>query len=317
MKKKFFIKPANKKKRKCSLPWEHPKPTEEDPEASKYIEAIKKSGSYAMAENDKEFLSSDETRSIRLQLDYLKAELALQRHGINKTIVVFGSTRIKERTSAIKVLDEAIRASKKKPESKVLAQKVKIAERLLENSKYYDVAREFGRLVGIESNKYQEDKISLATGGGPGIMEAANRGAFDVGAETIGYNILLSHEQFPNPYITPELCFQFHYFSTRKMHFMKRACGLLIFPGGYGTLDEFFEVLMLVQTRKMSPLPVVLIGEEYWRDLIDFDVLTIEGVIDPEDSELFWFANSAEEAWEGMKRWHIANKTPLFKMGHT
>ncbi|MDX1809945.1 MAG: LOG family protein [Sulfurospirillaceae bacterium] len=312
MKKKFFIKPANKKRRRCSLPWESPKSSEEDPKASKYIEAIQNSSSYAIAEEDKQFLASDETRSIRLQLDYLKAELTLHRHKISKTIVVFGSTRIKERNSALKVLEAAKKALNKEPESKKLIQKVQIAERLLENSKYYDVAREFGRLVGEECKNNKEDKIALATGGGPGIMEAANRGAFDMGAETIGYNISLPHEQFPNPYITPELCFQFHYFSTRKMHFLKRACGLLVFPGGYGTLDEFFEVLMLVQTRKMSPLPVILIGEEYWRGLIDFDRFVMEGVIDPEDSELFWFADSAEEAWEGMKKWHISNKTPLF-----
>jgi uncharacterized protein (TIGR00730 family) len=143
-------------------------------------------------------------------------------------------------------------------------------------------------------------------------MEAANRGAYDVGAKSIGLNITLPHEQFPNPYITPELCFQFYYFAIRKMHFLKRACGMVIFPGGFGTFDELFETLTLIQTRKIAPVPIIFVGKEYWERVIDFEMLEIEGVIDPEDNELFWFADSAKDAWATLVQWHIENKTPLF-----
>jgi uncharacterized protein (TIGR00730 family) len=149
------------------------------------------------------------------------------------------------------------------------------------------------------------------TGGGPGMMEAANRGAFDVGAKSVGLNISLPHEQYPNPYVTPELCFSFHYFALRKLHFLLRAKALVAFPGGYGTLDELFEVLTLIQTRKIKPIPVVLVGEAYWRRAVDFDFLVHEGVIDVEDRELFWFAETAQEIWNGILRWHDASGEPL------
>ncbi len=310
--KKNFVKPPNKTKRKSKLPWEHPKPKTEDPEALKRIAAIKRSPSYRLAEEDKEFLFSEETLPIRLELDYIKPELILKEHGIERTIVVFGSTRIVERKTALKRLEKAQKALQKDSQSQACLKELKIAERILEKSKYYDIAREFGQLVGKAVKDQKDNHIAIMTGGGPGIMEAANRGAFDVGAKTIGLNITLPHEQFPNPYITPELCFQFYYFAIRKMHFLKRACGLVVCPGGYGTLDELFETLTLIQTRKIAPVPVVFIGKEYWQKLIDFDMLEIEGVIDAEDRELFWFAESAVEAWEGMQAWHIANKTPLF-----
>jgi uncharacterized protein (TIGR00730 family) len=150
------------------------------------------------------------------------------------------------------------------------------------------------------------------TGGGPGIMEAANRGAYDAGAETIGLNIHLAHEQYPNPYITPELCFRFHYFAIRKLHFLLRAKALVAFPGGYGTLDELFETLALVQTRTIKPVPVVLVGERYWQRVFNADFLVEEGVIDPEDRELFWFADTAEEIWEGILEWYERSGEPLF-----
>ncbi len=311
--KKNFVKPPNKTKRKSKLPWEHPKPKTEDPEALKRIAAIKKSPSYILAEEDRDFLFSEDTLPIRLELDYIKPELILREHGIQRTIVVFGSTRIVERQTALKRLEKAQKALQKEPESQSLLKELKIAERILEKSKYYEIAREFGQLVGKAAKGEGDNHVAIMTGGGPGIMEAANRGAFDVGAKTIGLNITLPHEQFPNPYITPELCFQFYYFAIRKMHFLKRACGLVVCPGGYGTLDELFETLTLIQTRKIAPVPVIFIGREYWEKLIDFDMLEIEGVIDSEDRELFWFAESATEAWEGMKAWHIANKTPLFE----
>jgi uncharacterized protein (TIGR00730 family) len=151
----------------------------------------------------------------------------------------------------------------------------------------------------------------IMTGGGPGIMEAANRGAYDVGAKSIGLNIHLPHEQYPNPYITPDLCFRFHYFALRKLHFLLRAKALVAFPGGYGTFDELFETLTLVQTRTIQPVPIVLVGERYWRRAVDIDFLVDEGVIDPEDRELFWFAETAQEVWDGILSWHEVNGEPL------
>ena len=309
---KKFVKPPNRFRRKSDLPWQHPKPRTEDPEALKRINEIMKSPSYRLAVEDSDFLLSDDTLPVRLQLDYIKPELILRKHGIERTIVVFGSTRIIERKSALKRLEAAQKALGKEPESEKLLKEVRRAERILEKSKYYDIAREFGQLVGKAGKGSDDNRVAIMTGGGPGIMEAANRGAFDVGAKTIGLNITLPHEQFPNPYITPELCFQFYYFAIRKMHFLKRACGLVVCPGGYGTMDELFETLTLIQTRKIAPVPVIFIGREYWEKLIDFDMFEEEGVIDPEDRELFWFAESAQEAWEGMRAWHEANKTPLF-----
>ena len=310
--KKHFVKPPNRKRRKTDLPWQHPKPKTEDPEALKRIEAIMKSPSYRLAVEDHDFLLSDDTLPLRLQMDYIKPELILRQHGIERTIVVFGSTRIVERKTALKRLEEAQKALARELENETLLKAVRKAERILEKSKYYEIAREFGQLVGRAGKGSDDNRVAIMTGGGPGIMEAANRGAFDVGAKTIGLNITLPHEQFPNPYITPELCFQFYYFAIRKMHFLKRACGLVVCPGGYGTLDELFETLTLIQTRKIDPVPVIFIGREYWEKLIDFEMLEIEGTIDPEDRELFWYAESAQEAWEGMLAWHEANKTPLF-----
>jgi hypothetical protein len=169
---------------------------------------------------------------------------------------------------------------------------------VLRKSRYYDEARKLGTLLSKIRHRQTGSSIVVITGGGPGIMEAANRGAHDIGAETMGLNIVLPHEQAPNAYITPELCFQFHYFSIRKMHFLMRAQALVAFPGGYGTLDELFETLTLIQTRKIQPLPVLLFGKEFWRKLINFDALVEEGVVDPNDLEIFQFVEKAEEATE-------------------
>jgi uncharacterized protein (TIGR00730 family) len=173
------------------------------------------------------------------------------------------------------------------------------------------VAREFGRLVSAMNQTANGQHRVVVTGGGPGIMEAANRGAFDIGAKSIGLNISLPHEQYPNPYITPDLCFNFHYFAMRKLHFLLRAKALVAFPGGYGTFDELFEVLTLVQTRKIKPIPVVLVGESYWRRAVNLDFMVDEGVIDKEDRELFWFAETAQEIWNGILHWHDASGEPL------
>ena len=198
------------------------------------------------------------------------------------------------------------------PKQHKLARRLEIAERIHVKSHYYEVAREFGRLVSVANRcRPHTSKPVIVTGGGPGIMEAANRGAFDVGATSVGLNISLPFEQYLNPYITPELCFSFHYFALRKLHFLLRAKALVAFPGGYGTIDELFEVLTLVQTRKIKPIPVVLVGEAYWRRAIDMDFLVDEGVIDLEDRDLFWFAETAEEIWNGLLQWHDASGEPL------
>ena len=186
----------------------------------------------------------------------------------------------------------------------------KIVERLLAKSQFYDVARDFGRLVA-SSAKLAQHNVTIMTGGGPGIMEAANRGAFDAGEKSIGLNINLPDEQYPNPYVTPDLCFNFHYFALRKLHFMLRAKALVAFPGGYGTLDELFEALTLCQTRSIKPVPVVLVGENYWSQAVNMDFLVDEGVIDEEDRDLFWYAETASDIWNSICDWHEVNGEPI------
>jgi hypothetical protein len=257
------------------------------------------------------FLQQPETRGIRLQLDYWKAEDSLRAHGIERTIVVFGSTRIAEPGEARRRLEIACSALAEEPDDSERIRAVRIAERIVDNSLYYETARDFGRIIGRMSIERPAHKLVIMTGGGPGIMEGANRGAFDVGAATVGLNITLPHAQFPNPYLTPELCFRFHYFAMRKLHFLQRATALVVFPGGYGTMDELFETLALIQTRKIAPLPVILVGERFWRRAVDFDFFIDEGVIDPEDVDLFWFAETAEEIWTGINEWYVEKKEPL------
>jgi uncharacterized protein (TIGR00730 family) len=297
-------------RRQKPLPWERPKATEDDAEAQKRVDAIMAHRNFIQADRDPDFLRRDEVRGVRLEVDYLKPELLLREHGIEHTIVVFGSTRIKEESEAKREIErlEALRGEK---DSEALESELRIARRILAKTEYYDIARAFGRIVGGCGMGPEDSRVTLMTGGGPGIMEAANRGAFDVGAKSIGVNITLPHEQYPNPYITPELCFLTHYFAIRKLHFLRRAKALVIFPGGYGTLDECFEVLTLVQTRKIEPIPVVFIGENYWRGIINFDMLVEEGTIDPEDKKLFLFAESAETAWKQILKWYEKGGRPL------
>ncbi|HFS82492.1 MAG TPA: TIGR00730 family Rossman fold protein [Epsilonproteobacteria bacterium] len=294
------------------LPGAYPKSKKDDPQAQKRVEAIMSHRSYVQADRDPCFLRRDEVRVVRREVDYLKPELLLKEYGIAYTIVVFGSARIVEESEA----KRRIKALKKWHNSKdgqKPEQELRIARRILAKSPYYDIAREFGQIVGRSGKGPEDTHITLMTGGGPGIMEAANRGAFDVGAKSIGLNITLPHEQYPNPYVTPELCFQLHYFAIRKLHFMRRAKALVIFPGGFGTLDESFEVLTLVQTRKIDPLPIVFVGKAYWKSIINFDLLMEEGVIDPEDKKLFFFTESAEETWDIILKWHQDNGEPLVR----
>ena len=303
--------PPHPIQRREPLPSQQPKPTVDDPEADKRIKAILASPSYRLAEEDVAFLNSDEVRGPRLQLDYLKPELMMEQRAVRQTIVVFGSTRIPEPAASKRRL-AALRAEQAgDPAGSDLARRIAVAERLLAKSYYYDVAREFGRLVGRSGTNAQIHDLVIMTGGGPGIMEAANRGADDAGAKSVGLNIRLPREQYPNPYITPDLCFCFHYFALRKLHFLLRARALVAFPGGYGTFDELFEALTLVQTRTIKPLPIVLVGDEYWRQAINIDFLIAEGTIDPEDRELFWYAETAQEIWDGILHWYEAAGTPL------
>ena len=240
---------------------------------------------------------------LRLQLDYLKPESLMEKHGITHSIVVFGSTRIAEPRAAQRRVDELSATFAAAPGDAGLARDLSIARRVLAKSHYYEVARGFARLVGAAEGPHGS-RLVVVTGGGPGIMEAANRGAHETGARTIGLNITLPREQYPNPYITPGLCFRFHYFGLRKLHFLMRARALVVFPGGYGTLDELFETLTLIQTRKITPVPVILVGEAYWRRVFDPEFLVEEGVIDPEDRALFWYAETAEDIWADILRWY-------------
>jgi uncharacterized protein (TIGR00730 family) len=306
--------PAHPLQRHEPLPWQIAKPIEEDPDARRRLEAILKSPSYRLAEQDLDFLARNDVRGERLLLDYLKPELLLAEHGIRNTIVVYGSTRICEPAAARRKVESLRRKSAANAGDATLQRQLAIAERILAKSHYYEIAREFGRLVGAAKSGESTAPAVIMTGGGPGIMEGSNRGAFDAGAKSVGLNISLPHEQYPNPYITADLCFRLHYFALRKLHMLQRARALVAFPGGYGTLDELFEVLTLVQTRKIKPIPVVLVGESYWRRAIDFDYLVDEGVIDPEDRDLFWFAETAQQIWDGILHWHERCGEPLPSM---
>ena len=298
--------PAHPLHRREPLPWHRPKSPDEDPKALERVEAILNSPSYRRADEDVDFLARDGMRGVRLQIDYLKPELLLEEHRVQHTIVVFGSTRICEPQAARRKVEALAAELAADSGNKDLARRLAVARRILEKSHYYEIAREFARLVSVANGSGGEPHNVIMTGGGPGIMEAANRGAFDAGVKSAGLNISLPHEQYPNPYVTPGLCFSFHYFAMRKLHFLMRAKALVAFPGGFGTLDELFEVLTLVQTRKIKPIPVVLAGESYWRRAVDFDFLADEGVIDEEDRELFFFAETAQEIWDGIQSWHGA-----------
>jgi len=254
-----------------------------------------RSASYRLAFQDPDLLLRDELRPVRLQLEVLKPELILQEQHIESTVVVFGSARIPDPETAESQLVSAQAEYAKNTDDPLLAKKLEVARKALKNSRYYDEARKLGHLISINTGK---DKLVVVTGGGPGIMEAANRGAHEAGIPSIGMNITLPHEQAPNSFITPDLNFQFHYFAVRKMHLLMRAKSLVVFPGGFGTLDELFETLTLIQTHKVKPIPVLLFGQAFWQRIINFDALVEEGTISAEDLDLFVFVETAEEAWE-------------------
>ena len=267
------------------------------------------SPSYRLSFNDPDFLTREELRPVRLQLELLKPELLQQQQGVKATVVVFGSSRIPDIETAQSNLQQAEMAADEDPENPDIQRQVAIARRILAKSGYYQEARKLGRLISAICHDRSGCNLYVITGGGPGIMEAANRGADDAGAQSIGLNIVLPHEQAPNSYISPELCFQFHYFSVRKMHFLMRAQALVAFPGGFGTLDELFETLTLIQTKKIEPLPVLLFGREFWQQAINFEFLVEEGVISPEDLNIFNYVETAEEAADIIRDYFQTQKT--------
>jgi uncharacterized protein (TIGR00730 family) len=270
-----------------------------------------RSESYKLAFDDPQFLLRDELRAVRLQLEIMKPEIIQQEHGVNATVVIFGGARIPDPETAAKRLQKEEVQAKREPLSEMAAQRISCAKRILAKSNYYEEARELARLITERCITDDDCDLIVSTGGGPGIMEAANRGAYEAGGKSIGLNIVLPHEQEPNQYITPELCFQFHYFAMRKMHFLMRARALVAFPGGFGTMDELFETLTLIQTKKIKKLPVILFGHQFWNTAIDFDFLVQEGVISPEDLKLFYKVEKAEEAWKIIREYYYESKMEI------
>jgi uncharacterized protein (TIGR00730 family) len=274
-------------------------------------ERMKTAGTYSKAYEDMGFMSRKELRAVRLQLELLKPEMILREHKIRSTIVVFGSARVCSPEEAQRRVAECEKQLKAEPKDAKIKEELKLARLRVEQAKYYEEARRFAQLASQVQYEGNHLDLVIVTGGGPGIMEAANRGAHEAKAKSVGLNITLPHEQDPNPYITPELCFQFHYFSLRKMHFMMRAKALVAFPGGYGTFDELFETLTLVQTGKKSPLPIVLVGKEFWSKVCDFQYLADQGMISPDDLKLFSIVETAEECWDHIqRRWRETRATP-------
>ncbi len=275
----------------------------EDADASKRVVSTRQTESpaYRLAFLDEDFILQNELRPVRLQLELLKPELLMQKNRIESTVVIFGSARLKDKASAQAEL-ENIQHLIEKNSSPSLQRALASAKRAVDNSRYYEEARKLAGIISRNCQHKEKNTHVVITGGGPGIMEAANRGADDENALSIGLNIVLPHEQEPNHYITPELCFQFHYFAIRKMHFLIRARALVAFPGGFGTMDELFEALTLIQTQRIKPMPVLLFGRKFWERIINFEALVEEGTISPEDLSLFSHVETAEEAWKHIVR---------------
>jgi len=267
-----------------------------DAQAAKHVPSSPQteSAAYKLAYQDIDFLLRQDLRPVRFQLELLKPELLMNEANIGSTFVFYGSARIPEPAKA-----DALLASAQTDYQR------KVAERLKAKSHYYDIARQLARHASrCECDEEGKKHFVVCSGGGPSVMEAANRGAQDEGKESIGLNIVLPHEQLPNSYVTPDLSFQFHYFALRKMHFLLRARAVAVFPGGFGTFDEFFELLTLIQTGKVRPLPILLFGKDFWTRVIDFEALAEEGVISPGDVDLFHWCEDADEAWRFVRDYY-------------
>ncbi|MCK4935643.1 MAG: LOG family protein [Elusimicrobiales bacterium] len=267
---------------------------------------LRNARAFKKAYADNVFMSTPELRPLRLQLELLKPEVYLKKYGIESTIVLFGSARLCSKEDGLVNIKEMEKKVKKEPKNKEFKDKLEAAKAVSKYYKYYDIARDFSRLAS-EKSCLGGSKSIIVTGGGPGIMEGGNRGAYDAGAKSIGLNITLPMEQGPNPYVSPELCFRFHYFAVRKMHFVMRSKALVVFPGGFGTFDEFFEVLTLIQTGKKSALPIVLIGKKFWNDVFNLKNLVKYGVISKTDIDLFKYAESGQEAWDIIADFYAKN----------
>ncbi len=268
------------------------------------LRRILESPTYLRAYEDIGLLHRTDLRPVRLQLELIKAELLQQEEGIESTVVMFGGSRIIDAEEAAERVKTATRRVQQRPGDTRAAYDLKVAENLQKKARYYDEARRLANIISTQCQNGGRLHYVVVTGGGPGIMEAGNRGAWDAGAKNIGMNITLPFEQAPNPYITPELCFQFHYFAVRKLHLLLRAKAAVFFPGGFGTLDELFETLTLIQTLKMSPIPIALVGEEFWKRIVDWDFIAAEGTISPDDLDLFHICDTAEEVWKHICDFH-------------
>ena len=260
--------------------------------------------SYRLAYMDTDYIGREELRPLRLNLELLKPEMLLDEAGIESTVVVFGGTQVAPADEAEALMHEAVAAMEKEPDSDTSKRLMIRAERVVAKARYYEECREFAKLVSTHNKKYGDGEFIIKTGGGPGIMEAANRGAYEADSPSIGLNITLPFEQTPNPYITPGFCFQFNYFAIRKMHFLLRAKALVCFPGGFGTLDELFTTLTLRQTGRMQEIPIILYSREYWESIINFQFLADEGVIRDEHMELFQYTETPEETWQVITDFH-------------
>jgi uncharacterized protein (TIGR00730 family) len=276
--------------------------SEVDARAAKHVPAVPQteSAAYKLAFQDKEFLLREDLRPVRFQLELLKPELLLAEANIASTFVFYGSARVPSPEMADALIEAATND-----------EQLAIAERLKAKSPLYEEARKLARLASsFGADEHGKRHFVVCSGGGPSFMEAANRGAADIGAESIGLNIVLPHEQLPNPYVTPDLSFQFHYFALRKMHFLIHARAVAVFPGGYGTFDELFELLTLVQTGKVRPLPILLFGRDYWNKVVNFQALVEEGVISPHDLDLIYWTDDADEAWQYVTRFYQRDPAP-------
>jgi uncharacterized protein (TIGR00730 family) len=256
------------------------------------------STAYRLAFDDMDFLLSEELRGVRLMLELNKPDHILKQHDIQHTVCIFGSARIKSAEQVARDVLQLERDRAANPQDPTLEGRCKKLELQRKQTRYFEEARRFASLVVSQSKLEGKPKLHIMTGGGPGIMEAANMGAHEAGGDSIGMNIVLPHEQYPNPFVSPQFCFQFHYFAIRKMHLLLRARALVAFPGGWGTLDELFETLTLVQTGKIAPMPILIFGREFWEKMVNFEHMVEQGVINEEDLKFFTFVETAEEAWE-------------------
>lgn len=279
-------------------------------ELAEHLKQITESPSYRLAYRDMDFIGRVDLRPLRLQIELQKPELILEEHGVTSMVVCFGGTQVISQEEGQALVAEMEAQLATDPDNRDFQRQVELAQAKLRKSHYYEECRTFAQIVSSRSKTDVQQDFLVCTGGGPGIMEAGNRGAYEVGARSVGLNITLPFEQVPNAYITPDLCFQFNYFALRKMHFLFRAMAIVCFPGGFGTLDELFTALTLRQTTRMQPIPIILYGTNYWKNVINFQFLADEGVIRDEHLELLDFVDDPESCWKIIVDWYKNAETP-------